>query len=56
MHKGTYADDCLVNRVTQVFFYFSLIKTNVYCIDKNHENFPNGILCKILAELSLSSS
>ena len=24
MHKGTYADDCLVNRVTQVsFIYYS---------------------------------
>ena len=29
MHKGTYADDCIVNRVTQVYISFKTMYLNV---------------------------
>lgn len=33
MHKGTYADDCLVNRVTQVRNFRNLRKTLLHCFN-----------------------
>lgn len=41
MHKGTYADDCLVNRVTQVSIYY-----RIFCINNFFSNSDKFILLR----------